>query len=260
MKTLRRMHARKSVRPNGAASVEFSIISLWAFIPLMMALVQMGLYFVAKNTVNMAAFSVARAGAASGMDPSQMKVAYAKAIAPLYVAKGLFVTGNNQLHEVSNGNYWEVGGAAYAYAYGLVTLPGVSSLNYYKIINPTAAAFDDFGISYPDPSSSWYRQRVIPTTNLATDNAVGANTKQRRSDALLLKVEVHHCYPMIMPLIDKLVYETMNILAPTNACAIQPAVPGVYEGSGNNNVVYGIDIVSQGVVRMTVPPLKANLR
>ncbi len=224
------MSARRPVsmwaprRQDGAASVEFFVIFLVA-ITLIMAVLQMGMFMVAKNTVNLATFAAARAGAASGGDMGQMKAALAKGLAALYVAKGLRLAGSNGLTDVSAGNFVQVEGAAYSYAYyGL--------LSEIKILNPTKKAFTDFGVPKPNGKPG----RIIPATGLLTDTAVGAASQQTRADALLLKIRVRHCYEIVFPLI--------------------PSFSGDILCAARNGVI----IESQAVVRMTAPAVEDNFK
>jgi Flp pilus assembly protein TadG len=227
-------------RQRGAASVEFYVVSFFVFIPLLMAVLQLGLFFVAKNTVNLATFAAARAGAVTGGDQGEMKQAFAKAVAPLYVGSGLTVMNNAGFTELSAGNYAQVMGVAYATALFKVNLP----MDNIKPLNPTPASFTDFSISNPNGPG-----RIIPVTNLLTDTRVGTSSKQTRADSLLLKVEVRHCYDMIFPFIDKLVGELMlKVSLPSIDSACYAKHPSSY----------GIPIVSQAVVRMTVPPIESN--
>jgi hypothetical protein len=236
-------------RQLGAASVEFFVTFIVA-IMFIMGILQMGMFFVAKNTVNLATFAAARAGAASGGDAGQMKRAFAKALSGLYVAKGLRLAGSNGLTDVSGGNFEQVISGATAWGYGLSLLP----YDQMDILNPRQAAFTDFGV--PDPAGG--RGRIIPVTGLVSDTAVGARSRQTRADALLLKIEVRHCYEMIFPVIDKLVSETvlqlpLGIPASDLACYAKHPTP-------DGRQVYGVPVVAQAVVRMTVPAIQGNFK
>lgn len=233
----------------GAASVEFYVVSFFVFIPLVMAILQLGLFFVAKNTVNLATFSAARAGAATGGDTAAMKSAFAKAVAPLYVGTGLKALGNNGFTDLSASNYVPVMGAAYLTAFAKASLPTDSISK----LNPTRNSFSDFGIANPRGAG-----RIIPVTNVQIDSRIGSASKQTRAEALLLKVEVKHCYDMVIPLIDSIVGKALLIMnGPANAlCYVHPSIPGA-PGSGRSTT-YGVPIISQAVVRMTVSPLQSN--
>ncbi len=237
MTTITPICSSKKSNQQGAASVEFFVISLAVFIPLMMAVLQMGLFFIAKNTVNLATFAAARAGAATGGSQLEMRKAFLKAVSPLYVGAGLGAVGGSGFKDVSSNNYAVVMGAAYLAAATNLPPDQITKLN------PTAASFRDFGITDPNGGSG----RVIPVTNLLTDNRVGGSSQQTRADSLLLKVQIKHCYHMIFPVIDKMVSQTLLVLNPTASLIDK----GCY-------ALDGIPIASQAVVRMTVPPLAGN--
>lgn len=243
----RRSCAGRARRLRGAASVEF-FITVLVLIVLIMAVMQMGMFFVAKNTVNLATFAAARAGAASGGDAVQMRVAFAKASSGLYVAKGLRLAGSNGLDDVSGSNFTKVVNGATAYS-GLLAAPVYTQLD---TLNPRRAAFADFGV--PDPAGG--SQRIIPTTGLLTDTAVGATSRQTRADALLLKIEVRHCYEMVFPLIDAAV--SAAILQFPVGMSLWDLACYARHPTPDGRMVYGVPVAAQAVVRMTVPAIQKN--
>ncbi len=129
-----------------------------------------------------------------------------------------------------------------------------SPYDQFDILNPRRAAFADFGV--PDPDNKG--QRIIPATGLLSDTVVGSNSKQTRADALLLKIEVRHCYEMIFPLIDATVSE-MILLMPFNLSAAELACY-VKHPTVDGGMAYGVPIVSQAVVRMTAPAIEGNFK
>ena len=236
-------------RQHGAATIEFYIVAFLVFIPLLMAVLQMGLFMVAKNTVNTAALNVARAGAASGGNKTHMEEAFANSVMPLYAATGLSVLSGSGAKEITKGNYPVVWGAAYARARLEVALP---LLNRILLLNPTSKSFADFGINKAGGV------RVIPVTNLDIDkNKVGPTSGQTRADSLLLKVELHYCYAMAIPIIDDIVAETVAIwLGLTGNAEMIKDIPCTVKNPVTGK--RGVPIVSQAVVRITVPPVKSN--
>ncbi len=222
-----REHRLRRHAQRGAATVEFYVVGFFVLIPLLMAVMQMGMYMVAKDTVNLAVFAAARVGAAGG-SKADMRNQFSKTIAPLYPSRATPVTA---------GNYAVAMGSAYAHASLDVVNPVFTSI---AVLNPTAQSFNDFGVAGPNGT------RVIPTTNLQTDTRVGGESHQSRADALLLKLEARYCYTMIFPVIGKLVTSVLESLStsPTNlACYAANRVP----------------IVSHAIVRITEPPLAGNL-
>ncbi len=228
-------------RQRGAATVEFYIVAFLAFIPLMMAILQLGMFMVAKNTVNTAAVMVARAGAASGGDRDAMQRAFATGVMPLYASTGLLWVGGGVQKDVSVGNYSLV----YMKAMGRAVVETKLPYNSITVLNPTAASFTDFGIDKPGVG------RIIPHTNLDVDRGkVGGASGQTRADALLLKVEIRYCYGMVFPIIDAMITEVLRWSTTdlsAHACYMNKEVLG-----------RGIPIVSQAVVRMTVPPVQGR--
>jgi hypothetical protein len=219
---------RRRYFQRGAATIEFYVVGFFVLVPLIMAVMQMGMYMVAKDTVNLGVFAAARVGAAGG-SKADMRNQFAKSIAPLYPTSATPVTV---------GNYTVAMGTAYARASIDALNPLFTSI---AVLNPTTQSFNDFGIAGPNGT------RVIPTTNILTDTRVGAQSRQSRADALLLKVEARYCYAMIFPVIDKLVTSTLALLStsPSDlACYAANRVP----------------IVSHAIVRITEPPLASNLR
>jgi hypothetical protein len=177
--------------------------------------------------VNLGVFAAARVGAAGG-SKTDMRNQFAKTIAPLYPTRATPVTA---------GNYAVAMGTAYAHASIDALNPLFTSI---AVLNPTTQSFNDFGIAGPNGT------RIIPTTNLLTDTRVGAQSRQSRADALLLKVEARYCYAMFFPVIGKLVTSALRSLAtsPSDlACYAANRVP----------------IVSHAIVRITEPPLAGNL-
>ncbi len=227
----------------GAATVEFYIVAFFAFIPLLMAILQLGMFMMAKNTVNTAALGVARAGGASGGDKTAMLNAFATGVMPLYASTGLkSVNGSGGDKEVTAGNYPMVYTLAMTRAMTEVRLP----TNSITVLNPSAASFRDFGINRAGVG------RIIPHTNLDIDrNVVGAASGQTRADALLLKIELRYCYEMVFPIIDAMITQTLRL---TNTSPSDQACYGPNPFTKRR----GIPIRSQAVVRMTVPPVQGR--
>lgn len=71
-------------RSHGAASVEFYIVTLFVMLPLVLGILQLGMLYVAKNTLNHATFLPARAGALDHGSRATMLQHLAKGLVPLY--------------------------------------------------------------------------------------------------------------------------------------------------------------------------------
>ncbi len=235
------MKTRK--RSRGAATIEFYLVGFFVLLPLLMGILQTGMFMVAKNTVNLAALAAARAGAASSGDPSEMRRALVTGLTPLYVAAGIRVMGGSGFTELSKTNYTTIMPAAFAAA----NLAWASPSNKLTVLNPSAASFTDFAIT--DPVT---KARLIPHTNLLDDSKIGANSKQTRADALLLKIELRYCYPMVFPIIDKLI---AKVLESDLGASVEDRL--CYSSVGGT---HGIPIKSQAIVRMTTPAIQANFK
>jgi hypothetical protein len=228
-----------AVRQLGAATVEFYIVGFFVLIPLLFAILQLGLFMVAKNTVNLATLRAARAGAASGVNAGAIDNAFAVGLAPLFTHKAM--TGGG-LTDISGRNYTSVADASIARAKAQLSFPGGGI----DVLSPTGRAFDDFGVQGAPGGP-----KIIPVDNLLTDTAVGSSSGQRRADALLLKIQGCFCFPMDIPIIDKLIVKVL-----TAAGSNDPKDILCWNAKGP---VHGIRIKSQAVVRMTVPPVDSKV-
>jgi TadE-like protein len=170
-------------RQRGAASVEFYIVALLVLLPLVMAILQLGMLYVAKNTLNHATFMAARAGSMANGSRSVMLQHLAKGLVPLYARTSEPVDSSNAVRIIL---------PAFAQARLDVSLPTRTRL---EILNPTRASFRDFEV----------RQNgvlQIPNDSLQFRRANGASSRQTIQEANLLKIRVDYCYPLIFPVID----------------------------------------------------------
>jgi Flp pilus assembly protein TadG len=222
-------------RQAGQGTIEFQITAFLLLIPLLMGILQMGLLIMAKNTLNVATLGAARAGAASGGSRAAMEDALALGLAPMHVsgAKALIGAGTG---DITAGNYALVVAAALASS-------KATNLLWSKItvLNPTSKSFTDFGVAKGSDV-------VIPVTNVFDNDQVGPQSGQTRADALLLKIEVRYCQKMEIKIIDKIITEVLGnpLFAPAPAdllCYADERMP----------------LVSQAIVRMTVPPARRAL-
>jgi len=224
-------------RTRGAAAIEFQIISLLVLIPLIMAIIQLGMFMIAKNTANVATLAAARAGAASGGDRSEMRRAFWVGLTPLYASAAKEVTHVGTA-DIGSGNYAQVMGAALAYAKADTINPLFTSIT---VLNPTAKSFQDWGQTSGSVT-------IIPVTNLDATPGIGSNSKQSRADALLLKIQTRYCYELVVPLIGELMMEVLN--SPFSGASLSDRACYAFNR---------IPIESQATVRMTVPPVKSKL-
>lgn len=223
-------------RQRGQGTIEFQILGALVLIPLLLFVLQIGLLVMAKNTLNVATLGAARAGAASGGSHDAMNDALSIGLAPLYAGRAKQDTGVG-MADVSAGNYLQVMGAA-------VVRSKIDNALWRRItvLNPTTKSFADFGVARPGGNV------IIPVTGVYNNMAVGANSGQTRADALLLKIEVRYCHSMDIPIIREIITGFLN---------------GVFSGASvEDRICYAADrmpLVSQAVVRMTVPPVRQAL-
>lgn len=211
----------------GAALVEFTVVALVALLPLSLAVLQVALLYVAKNTLNHATFLAARAGAVEHADRGTIQRALAKGLAPLYAHTD---------RDLDLGNVLVEGARAYARAYADVLRPDRTRL---RLLNPTAASFADFGRT---------RNGVveIPLDAGQRQAEIGARSGQSLADATLLRLQVDRCHPLIVPLVDRLVVATLRRLDP------DPFRQVCY-ASGS------VAVTAHALVQMHTPPRRARM-
>lgn len=189
-------------RARGVTVTEFAIISPLALL-LVMGLVQVGFMLVAKQVVNEAAFIAARAGAMNNGSETSMKIAAGKALIPFY---------QDATNASDNGRITAAVGNA------TVDLAQPWNLKIDRL-NPTPAAFDDFGLS--DGKGKTY----IPNDSLEYRRYIaGAKSGLSIQDANALKVRVTYAYELKVPLM-KAVFKSVM-------CGLGTGV----DGFGNDSV------------------------
>jgi Flp pilus assembly protein TadG len=166
-------------RQTGATLVEFVIISPIALL-VVMALIQLGLLFSAKQLLNEATFIAARAGSVENAQTEAMTDALVKAMIPFY--QDTTITDSTTRVQT-----------AFTLASSDLAVPGNLNLT---VLNPTAAVFDDFGL--PDASNHTY----IPNDSLQYRSYTvhGKSTGLSIQDANVLKIRVTYAYQLKVPL------------------------------------------------------------
>ncbi|HEY3598010.1 MAG TPA: TadE family protein [Paraburkholderia sp.] len=197
-------HARMQA---GQAITEFLVIA-----PLLLffcfATVQFVLLYQAKATLDVATFEAAREGAVKHGSMAAMRAGLARGLTPLYAR-----------HADGDGVY-----AALQRA----TLD-IANASWISIVSPTPEMTRDFARSrvYPDEGRSYDE---IPNDTLMYRNSlVGAQSHVGIQDANLLKIRVHYCYEMYVPLVNKVLYYAVNVIgnvAPNGIFAREPADAG----------------------------------
>jgi len=196
----------------GQSLVEFGI-SMVGFGLLLLALLQAILLYRAKITIDYAALEAARAGALHGVDTGEMQKGLARGLTPLYATATASpgIVGTAQ---------------AYVEAYTAVRAFGTIT-----VLSPTSGSFDDFKEAQYDGTIALPND----TLNFRSTN-VGGNGGLSVQDANILKIQVKFTYPLIVPIIDRIL--GTRDLART-----------ALEG----HTVYSLPIMTGAMVRMQSP-------
>jgi len=190
MNTPRRMAAGRIPRRNsrrrqaGVTMVEFAIVSPLALL-VVLGLIQLGLMYTAKEIVNEGAFLAARAGAMQNAQLDKMTPVMTNALVPFYqdTTQGLTLLRLQQAQTAAQND----------------------STTFLKleVLNPTPAAFADFGIT----SSASDGHTYIPNDNLEyrAHSITGKTSGLSLQDANALKIRVTYGYQLKVPLMQTVV-------------------------------------------------------
>ncbi len=182
-----------SHRQRGATLAEFVIIAPLVLI-VGMTSVQAGLIYHGKTTLNYATFEAARTGATNNAQLDLMRQELGLRLAPLEGGDG------------------SAQSAAAAMAKSSAAVMNASSTRV-KVLNPTTAAFDDWGIN-----SREFDRRVLPNSHLRhREHDIGSTSGLSLRDANLLKIEVTHGVDLKVPFVNTLISRAMTVVDPENA-------------------------------------------
>lgn len=186
--TRRPRPAPRPRRPlRGASLIEFVIVFPVAVL-LVLGMIQMGMIYMARITLNHAVFMAAREGAMHHASASVMREALARGLLPFYQDN----TNTNPVTRL-------LAARARYTADSLLHPPAL------QVLNPSPAAFQDFGVTDPATKAVY-----IPNDNLQwRSNAVGSKSKLNIRDANLLKVRVVYGYEMKVPLVAGIIRRVM---------------------------------------------------
>lgn len=190
-----RIHAKQT----GASITELLVVML-AMAPLVLGAIQMAMFYHAKSIINYAAFEAARAGAVSGVNMTAMRRAFQRNIMPLY-------GGGTTVGDVQ-GAYWRARIDTW-----IPTIPNTrrGAGGKIEILSPTREIFQDFGIRInggPLTLPNDHLRYRIPV--------VGTRSRVNVQDANLLKIKVTYGYKMIVPVINKIIANIMQIMDARN--------------------------------------------
>jgi hypothetical protein len=172
--------------------VEFIVIAP-ALLFVCFGTLQFVLLYQAKSTLDVAALEAAREGAVNHGSVQAMRNGLARGLAPLYARKA------------------SADGAAEALAKAQTDAADFSVIT---ILNPTVAAIRDYSQPryYADEAATYME---VPNDSLMyRDSSIPADAKSgvNIQDANLLKIHVHYCYDMYVPLANKVIYYAANVI------------------------------------------------
>jgi hypothetical protein len=179
-------------RSNGAATVEFQIVALFALLPLCLGMLQLALLMAENHHIDHATFQAVRRTAMSQGDVDMARRAFAQ------TASVLFVDASS---EVDRGNAAARVAAAYARAFA-----DQARFGRFRILNPDPDAQADFAIRRGNA-------RVIPNDGLEyRSGSPGARSGLTIQQANVLRLQVSWCRPLIVPLAKELLIGTLRVL------------------------------------------------
>ena len=176
--------ARPPLRQRGASLTEFVIVAPVAIL-LTFGILQAGMLYMAKLTLNNATFMAARTGAVKNAKLGEIKDSLAKGMVPFY-------------QDATNGNDLARIGTAYARA-------KVDSIAFTTVdlISPSSAAFGVYGIT--DKGVTY-----IPNDNLEFRTATPMNgAAMSIRDANVLRIKVTYGYELKVPLMAAVIKRLM---------------------------------------------------
>ena len=236
------------VRQSGQSMTEFIIIA-----PLLLffcfATIQFVLLYQAKSTLDVAVLEAAREGAVNNGSMTAMRAGLARGLAPIYARQAT------------------AEGAAAALAKAQQDADNLSAIS---VLNPTPAAILDFSRPryYPDQQATYIE---IPNDSLMyrDSSTLGPTSQMNIQDANLLKIHVHYCYNLYVPLVNKVLYYAVNVIGSIGTMGIltrEPATQDPYGAPKNGDYLCKIKLAdgiatdrwpialdSEAMVRMQSP-------
>ena len=226
----------------GATMVEFTVVIPLALL-VVFAIIQMGLMYSAKSVVNEAAFVAARAGAFQNAQPDKMREAMTKALIPFY-------------QDTTDGNdYTRLQSALTAAKSDTDCSGGGRCFLTIDVLNPTPAAFDDFGIT----SKASPDHTFIPNDNLEfrSHGERGPESGLSIQDANALKIKVTYGYQIKVPLMMT-VFNAIFCGVDSGIDAFGRASATVDDNCANFYSQGRIPLVTYATVQMQTPAWKSG--
>ncbi len=229
-----RVPARKR-HTSGASMVEF-IIVLPILLLLCLGILQFGLLYQAKSTLDYAALQAARAGALNNGKSASMKAGLARGLTPLY-ARTSSLAGQQQALLASNLDLMK---------------PGAYQID---VINPTSAAMQDFGRTGEYAGANV--QQIPNDTLMFRNTSVGSSSGLTIQDANLLKIRVTYCYEMYVPFANRTIFSLMNKINDIYSTGLPgteiPLAPNACYALSTVEGSWRIPLESEAIVRMQTP-------
>lgn len=237
------------LRARGQSMTEFLVV-FPALVLLVFGIIQFALLYQTRLTLNHAAMLAARAGALNNGNDVKMRVALANGLAPLFAT------------EASMTGY-----AAAVFEANKHTIKGANMTDL-TVLNPTKAALNDFGRTKLNGTGG----RELPNDTLSYRSTTpGATSKISVQDANILHVRVEYCARLIVPIVDRVIYATVNAFMPLDPVLESGGMGNPFGLNGTlskpslsckNPLLKGgphIKIQSEAFVRMQSPFYESNL-
>ena len=233
-------------RQSGAAATEFIII-FPALIFLLFGIIQWGLIYQARATLNYATLLAARAGAVQNGSKAEMRKGLAAGLTPLFATEAS-ISGVT---------------AARAKAFAEISILNLAQI---EVLNPTSKSMSDFGRPKLDGTAG----TELPNDTLTYRNpSPGANSGISVQDANILHVRITYCYRMIVPVVGRMIEAVSHTLTPFDKSLQANGMSDPF-GIGSPLIIDAlctrpfangprIRIESEAVVRMQSPFDKKNL-
>lgn len=239
---------RLLARARGQSMTEFLVV-FPALVLLVFGIIQFALLYQTRLTLNHAAMLAARAGALNNGNETKMRVAMANGLAPLFAKEASW---DGYLKAVVDAN---------------LETNKFSNMTDLTVLNPTKAAMNDFGRTKLNGTGG----RELPNDTLSYRSTTpGANSKISVQDANILHVRVEYCTRLIVPIVDRVIYATVNAFLPFDPALESGGMGNPFGMNGTvskpslsclNPLFKGprIKIQSEAFVRMQSPFYESNL-
>ncbi|OUL97480.1 TadE family protein [Paraburkholderia hospita] len=177
-------------RMTGQGMTEFLVVA-----PLLLffgfVTVQFVLLYQAKSTLDVAVLEAAREGAVNHGSMDVMQAGLARGLAPLY-ARTADATGVQSAL--------------------LAARRAVGEAASIEIVSPTAAMMRDFARPRFYPVEGVTHDEIPNDMLMYRDTTHGAESDVNVQDANLLKLRVHYCFDLIVPVANKVLYYATNVI------------------------------------------------